>query len=265
MQGRGSTSPSPAVVELADHLRALRPDPVQAAALSRRVGAELLAASPRLGTAQFREIAPADLWLLLYGYDRTFLGERLTAALGPAPQERLRLRLSDRMTSSGGKIFHYYRRSPVHFEIAVSSHLLFANFAAGAAPVPVNGLPCHTRLDALQLIFEHELVHLIELLVWGRTSCRRAAFRTLAHTLFGHTEVTHRLPTPRQKAWQDHQLRPGDPVHFAFEGRRLHGFVNRITKRATVLVPDPTGQPYADGGRYAKYYVPVAALARGKR
>jgi len=36
--------------------------------------------------------------------------------------------------------------------------------------------------------------------------------------------------------------------------------VNRITKRATVLVEDERGMRYSDGKRYAKFYVPVASL-----
>lgn len=259
---------NPALMALGRHLHTLHTrgfDPARAGAASRRVGAELLAVAPHLGAVPLQALAPADLWLLLHGYDHEFFGDRLVAALGPEPRETLTLRLSPRMTSAGGKIFYFHRRTPCRYEIAVSSHLLFANFAGEGTPVSVNGLTCYTRLDALQRIFEHELVHLVELLLWGRTSCRQNAFRALAHTLFGHTEVTHRLPTPRQRAWQDHQLRPGDPVQFLFQGRRLHGFVNRITKRATVLVPDLTGQPYTDGGRYTKYYVPVTALERRER
>ena len=41
---------------------------------------------------------------------------------------------------------------------------------------------------------------------------------------------------------------------------RLAGRVNRITKRATVLVEDIGGQPYSDGLRYKIYYVPIAHL-----
>ena len=47
---------------------------------------------------------------------------------------------------------------------------------------------------------------------------------------------------------------------FNFEGRQLTGRVNRITKRATVLVMDPDGEPYSDGSRYRTYYVPLACL-----
>ena len=47
---------------------------------------------------------------------------------------------------------------------------------------------------------------------------------------------------------------------FTFEGRRLAGRVNRITKRATVLVEDPEGLNYSDGRRYKVFYVPISSL-----
>jgi hypothetical protein len=40
------------------------------------------------------------------------------------------------------------------------------------------------------------------------------------------------------------------------------GLVNRITKRATVLVEDAEGQKYSDGLRYKTYYVPIVPGAR---
>ncbi|MDF1556460.1 MAG: hypothetical protein P1P84_25595, partial [Deferrisomatales bacterium] len=257
-----ATAPVDAVAALGTRMEGLRPSPSRAAAAARWVGAALLADSPRLGSPAFEQLVPEDLWRLFHGYDDQFFGGLLTAALGPAPRERLRLRTSSRMTSAGGKTLHYQGSSPARFEIAVSSHLLFTNFTPGDAPVKVNGLQCPTRLDALQRIFEHELVHLVELLVWGRSSCRRPRFRTLAHALFDHRGVTHQLNTPRQRAWQQHRLRAGERVWFQHQGRRLEGFVNRITVRATVLVPDPSGRRYTDSRRYIKFYVPMEALER---
>ncbi len=259
---QAAATPVDAVAALGVQLEGLRPSPSQAAAAARRVGADLLADSPRLGSSEFEQLGPDDLWRLFHGYDDHFFAGLLATALGPDPRERLRLRLSSRMTSAGGKALHYRGSTPPRFEIAVSSHLLFTNFAPGDAPVQVNGLRCPTRLDALQRIFEHELVHLVELLLWGRSSCRRPRFLSLAHALFGHTEATHRLTTSRQRAWRDQRLRAGERVWFRHEGRRLEGFVNRITVRATVLVPDPAGRRYTDGGRYTKFYVPVEALER---
>jgi hypothetical protein len=227
----------------------------------------LVARSPRLGDGNFRSLAVGDLELLFAACDETFFGGALTRTLGAAsdPARRLRFRLAPRMTRAGGKTFQFRPSrpgGPPSYEIAVSTHLLFSNFHAGHRPVEVNGLPCRDRLDALQRIFEHELVHLAELLAYGTSSCRAPRFQALARRLFGHTEATHALVTPSERARDVHGLRVGDRVVFSFEGRRLAGLLNRVTKRATVLVEDPQGAPYSDGRRYRKYYVPLPALQR---
>ena len=49
-------------------------------------------------------------------------------------------------------------------------------------------------------------------------------------------------------------------VRFRFDGVDHQGVVNRINKRATVLVEDRRGVPYSDGKHYAKFYVPVQLL-----
>ena len=49
-------------------------------------------------------------------------------------------------------------------------------------------------------------------------------------------------------------------VRFRFEGVERTGIVNRISKRATVLVEDPEGQRYSNGKHYIKFYVPVQLL-----
>ena len=55
-------------------------------------------------------------------------------------------------------------------------------------------------------------------------------------------------------------IRPGARVSFVIEGQRLTGIVNRVTKRATVLVEDPKGERYSDGKHYAKFYIPISWL-----
>jgi hypothetical protein len=52
----------------------------------------------------------------------------------------------------------------------------------------------------------------------------------------------------------------GARVRFEFEGQRLSGFINRVTKRATVLVESPDGRRFSDGRHYRSYYVPIGAL-----
>ncbi|NOY46494.1 MAG: SprT-like family protein [Deltaproteobacteria bacterium] len=227
---------------------------------------ELLARSPHVREGNFTRIAASDLRLLFELYDRRVFAGALSRALGELDGLGLGFRLSRRMTRAGGKT--YFRPTPgpdrPRYEIVISSHLLFSNFQGPNRPVTVNGLRCRDRLDALLRIFEHELVHLIELLTAGMSSCRAEPFRELARGLFGHTDVTHRMEIPDQRALRTHGLRVGDRVSFVFQGIRRKGRINRITKRATVLVEDPSGAPYSDGKRYLKFYVPLQHLERAE-
>jgi hypothetical protein len=63
-----------------------------------------------------------------------------------------------------------------------------------------------------------------------------------------------------ENAVREFGLAQGDRVEFVINGQCLAGFVNRITRRATILVPDDNGTPYDDGVRYRKYYVPIRHL-----
>ncbi len=228
------------------------------------ISAEILRSSPRLACANFRQLHPDDLRMLFDLCDQTCFDGACRASLGDIP---LGFRISSRMTSSAGKTTRSIARSrknrlPVAYEIAVSGTLLFQNFQQPDQPITVTGVPCTTRLEALQRVLEHEIVHLIEMLLWTNSSCASDRFQSIAFRAFGHTEHAHRLITPRERAYAKFGIRAGDRVAFRFEGRNYEGFVNRITKRATVLVEDHAGPRYSDGKHYAKYYVPVNILAR---
>lgn len=241
--------------------------PEEARARAESVRRRILGRSPRVGSGNFAGLGVEDLEILFGGYDEAFFRGELGRAVGAGPSRRLRFRLASRMTRAGGKTFQFRPRrpgEPPRYEIAVSTHLLFTNFYGDTRGVEVNGRPCRDRLDALQRIFEHELVHLAELVVYGASSCRTARFRSLALGLFGHTDVTHRLVTFQERAYDGRGLRVGDRVAFAFQGRRHVGLLNRVTKRATVLVEDRHGTPYTDGRRYRKFYVPLPALERAR-
>ena len=124
----------------------------------------------------------------------------------------------------------------------------------------MSGIECRDRLEALQRILEHELVHLIEFILWQQSSCSAARFQSVANRFFSHTEHTHQLITPRERAFAKFGLKAGSRVSFRVDGQHYVGIVNRITKRATVLVEDSRGTRYTDGKRYAKFYVPVGQL-----
>ena len=67
------------------------------------------------------------------------------------------------------------------------------------------------------------------------------------HVLFTHT-------------YSDKRVHLGGTVEFDDDGRRRVGRVNRVHRRATVLVEDAKGRPYSDGKNYLKFYVPLDML-----
>jgi hypothetical protein len=256
------TPPAP---ETPRRLLSLRHPPDAVAEKARVIYETVLRDSPRVRQGDFRAIAPADLALLFDLYDAQFLEGLLRQLLraGGAP---LSFVLSPRLTRSAALTKRYTARAggspPARYEIAVSSTLLYQTFKDVHRTVRVNGVVCRDRLEALQRVFEHELVHLVELLVRGRSSCAAQGFKALAWNYFAHTETSHDLVTQDERARAQFDLHPGDRVSFTFEGARRVGVLNRITRRATVLVESPEGQHYSDGRRYQKFYVPVDMLQK---
>ncbi|WP_206028716.1 hypothetical protein [Thalassoroseus pseudoceratinae] len=212
----------------------------------------------------FTRVAEADLARMFELYDEIFYDGSL-GRLARSDGNTLSFRLSSRMTSAAGKTFQRRRRrkGPAQYEIAISTALLFAAFrGSDHRPITVSGVPCVDRLAAMQRVFEHETLHLVEMLIWDDSSCFRKRFRSMATRLFGHRESTHSLITPVEQAREQFGIKTGDLVTFSFEGRTLTGYVNRVTKRATILVPDPKGERYSDNRRYTKFYVPLSQLRR---
>ncbi|HRF01311.1 MAG TPA: hypothetical protein PLI18_12385 [Pirellulaceae bacterium] len=218
----------------------------------------------------FTRISQRALSVLGEAYDRAFFG----GTLGPLLDFRrgdLRYRLAPRLTRTGGKTTRLEFPKPdrhgrsASFEIAIATQILFQSFRDPQQPEVVTGVRCHHRLDALQRIFEHELIHLAEMLVWYDSSCSAQRFRGIAERWFGHTESTHRLPTASDIARRTLGIRTGSRVRFEHEGEVYRGFVNRISRRATVLVEHPQGTPYDDGRRYKKFYVPLQLLREDGR
>ncbi len=170
------------------------------------------------------------------------------------------MKLSDRLTRSGGITKHIrHRGGEVSFEIIIAQSMLLERFCDGSHPVSVAGLECGTRVDALQRIVEHELIHLLEFLCWETSSCSKPRFQEIAARLFLHRAHTHTLMTSRVQA-ANLGIRRGSLVMFYFKGQPLLGRVARVSRRATVLVEDAKGARYTDGRRYAKYSVALGAL-----
>ena len=224
---------------------------------TRDIGRRFLLESSYAREPDFARLHIDDLSFLFVAYDTRFLNGLCGQLLGP---EGVTFRLSSRMTRAAGKTTCFRRLDgTTRFEIAVATSVLFDGFLADDPEVTVCGLPCGNRLEALQRLFEHELVHLAEWLCWDESHCGRNRFQDIATRLFGHRAHTHRLITrPHRAAKLGFTV--GARVKFRYRGRWLHGRVNRITKRVTVLVDDPTGELWSDGRHYVRYYVPLGEL-----
>jgi len=211
----------------------------------------------------FRRISRQDLERMAEAYDRYFFGG---LCLPLARSYGMSFRLSSRMSRAGGKTTRqiwrsaWRREAKVQYEIALSTSLLFQSFRKPGDRTRVCGLWCENRLSAMQRVVEHELIHLCEMLVWIHSDCAAGRFQTITHRLFGHTEHRHELVTQSERAAREFNIRPGRRVAFHWNGQPMTGVVNRITSRATVLVPDARGPRYNDGCHYLKYYVPLDQL-----
>ena len=227
-----------------------------------RVRSEVLRRSACLHQPNFDQIEPGDLEVLFDLYDAAFFAGKIRETLDGTP---LRFGLSTRMTRAGGKTTRCRdAKGRVRwFEICVSTTLLFDAFDGDDhRPIVSSGILCPDRLSALQRIMEHEIVHLVEMLLWQESSCGKARFHTISRQVFGHTENRHQIITPRERAAVQHGIRAGVAVRFRHRDVPYDGVVNRVTKRATVLVEDAGGELFNDGRRYRTFYVPVDQLER---
>jgi len=220
----------------------------------------LIDKSSNIDSANFSVISAEDLQLLYTLYDERIFDNQIAATLG---ESSLYFELSRRMTRSAGMTerLQYHNGAAPVYKIKIAVSMFYDNFGKDQDRTVLScGIECHDRLTAMQLTLEHELVHLIELLLWNKSSCKQSRFHTISRHLFGHEKSHHQLITPRERANTDYGVRVGAEVTFSFEGQRYTGIVNRITKRATVLVEDPSGALYSDKNRYLKFYVPVNQL-----
>lgn len=225
------------------------------------IRAALLARSSRLHTANFKAIHPDDLELLFDACDAALFQGAVRGALGAAS---LGFSISARMTSAGGKTTRRKHKGTgaISYELSVSGPILFNCFDEEEPhrAITACGVACHDRLEALQRVMEHEMAHLIELLVWNATNCSAVRFQAITSKFFGHAAHTHSMITPQEAASVKHGIRPGVAVQFMLDGLPVQGVVNRVTLRATVLVEHPQGQRYTNGKHYLKYLVPLRML-----
>lgn len=213
--------------------------------------AQLLAYDEGFCNIPVQSISQDSLRYMLNAYNAAFLN-------GCLKRVPVQVTLSSRLTSSAGKFiclrgaFGRIKQA----EIRMSSDYLLR---LRNGPFELNGLTAATPQEAFLLVFEHELCHAVETMLYGKTA-HSPRFLSLANGLFGHTGTRHKLPTRQQEAAQK-GLVVGSSIRFLCKGIELCGIVTYIGKTATVMVPSDAGA-YHDrfGRKYTKYRVPLSKV-----
>lgn len=221
----------------------------------------LMLASTNIKDGTVKSISVADLELLFQLYDLEFFENTFKESY----KGKLKFSLSRRMTRSAGltlcpKNISKIKPEDLVLEIRIGVDFFFQYGAVEGTKV-VCGIKTCNSLEALLLVFEHELCHVLEFINFGRSNCGGKRFKAIAGNLFRHTDSYHRLPTHRQIARQKLGIKIGDTVSFSHDGKTLTGIIYNINKRATVMVKTSKG-PLIDnrGNRYSKFYVPLTFL-----
>lgn len=218
---------------------------------------QILTQSDNLDLGNYNSIAISDLRLLFELYDQMFFNNFFAENY----EDKIYFRLSKRMTKAAGKTQRFIKTND--FIISLSTTLIFQTFNDIMRQIKVNGIICHDRLEATMRVFEHEIIHVIEHILFDTSSCSKPSFKRLARNIFGHTDVTHQLITQVEVAHENFNLHVGDIVSFEYDGNIYEGLINHITKRATVMVKDRNGQFMGpNGNRYVKFYIPLQCLRK---
>lgn len=222
---------------------------------NRKIYRQILAESKNIDKGNFSAIGVDDIARLFELYNLYFFDGFFNKY-----KDKILFNLSERMTRAGGKIARH-RGSVDTYKITLSTALIFQTFEDVTREVTVNGIVCRDRLEATMHILEHEIIHLLEQVLFGSTSCSKPRFKRLSQNIFGHTAVTHQLVTQAERARKQYNLQVGSFVSFEYGGETYRGIISRITKRATVMVRDLDGGfRDLDGNRYSKYYIPLEYL-----
>ena len=192
------------IVDVCNHFTLHPLSQQRIAELRQRVGTEWIRL--RQKPANFESLNSQDTQLLFELIDRHFLLGKLSEWL-TANNSRLSVTPNAKLTSTGGRcimqrdpITRSLRTTNCVFQIDLATRVLLDTFKKGEVCHSSGGVKCCSRLECLQLVLEHELVHLLVNLFCpemptkaGKKIHHGATFRRLTQTLFGHSEVKHKL------------------------------------------------------------------------
>lgn len=219
--------------------------------------------SENIKSGKIKSISHRDLRVLYEFYEEIFFDNWFRDNY----KGQIRFDLSRRMTKSAGltkcpKNVSELEPEQILITICIGVDFFF-KYDHLEGSKNVCGIKTTDSLEALQIVFEHEMVHALEFILFHNSNCGKERFKNTVHNLFGHTESHHEIPTNKIIAREKLGINIGDKIEFAFEDKALVGYITNINKRATVMVENPHGI-YLDssGKKYMKYYVPLSCIKK---
>jgi len=165
-------------------------------------------------------------------YDEVFLGFYIREKLKES-YSTLNCELS-RTTRIGGDC-HY--DGACHYTIRIAKPIIDNLFKKGEKLLWANGLTCHDMISCMQLVVEHELVHLLLFMI-RKSDNHGPNFMCMVNKLFGHTEAKHELHKgDASERMNKEDFKNGDAVQFIYKNVLYKGIIIRMNKeRANILV-----------------------------
>lgn len=126
-------------------------------------------------------------------------------------------------------------RSRCFFTISIPLGLYKNLFVNGEGSYDVNGIKCRDRLECLQLVLEHEAMHMM-MGLYGHDGRQPAAifsahgklFQSMVFAYFGHTETKHSMGLgDADQMLTRADVPPGTSVKFEHKGVMHYGIVKR--------------------------------------
>lgn len=129
----------------------------------------------------------------------------------------------------------------------------------------INGILCYNKLECLQVVLEHELMHMISdtapdipnpIPARDRVySAHGLLFKQLVMAFYGHTGVTHSLHIDQSKVSSKSDFEMGDVVNFELaSGENLTGRIIKMNPVTAVILT-------AEGLKYKSSYRPLKKVS----
>lgn len=221
----------------------------------REVIDKFLKKSVNIKNVDINALVPLDIKILFYIYDEVFFYGTFKKEL----IDKISFGTSKRMTKSAGLTIATKTMEGLKFQIRLGENFYvgFKNLYGNV----VNGIEARNSLEALCIVLEHEICHVIEFYYFKTSSCKKPRFKAMAKAIFGHTKSYHEMLMVPKKSSGKCSFKVGQKVSFNYKGNLLNGIIYSINKRAAVMVKKSGGR-YVDkcGNTYEKYYVPIDML-----